>query len=159
MSQKPGGKPNPSSSSAGGSGGSSARKNSDRERYEVSSGKKPVAEMPSQYNRVRVEDLLNSETSSSRSRPSGSGSRKKSSGSGSDSPPSASEIECNVVHCKRKFSSRDALRAHQKRSHPAPTAFVCEHCQSSFSTPPNLNKHVRTPLIRLHSLPSQLMTQ
>lgn len=106
-------------------------------------------DMPTKFNRVRVEDLLNTESagaSSSRHRSShksSSSSRPKSSRSSSDSPPSHLNIPCEFSGCKRTFHSLESLRAHQKRSHPAPTAFVCDICKSSFSTPPNLNKHVR----------------
>ena len=125
------------------------------------SGKRPIrrtqhslsgaeqGNMPSQFNRVSVEALLNAEGSSSsrhqrssHRRTTEGDKRHKGSSSGSDSPTSHSEIQCTVPHCKRKFPSGDALKAHMKRSHPAPTAYVCEHCKSSFSTPPNLNKHV-----------------
>lgn len=101
------------------------------------------AGMPSGYNRVRVEDLLNAEaSSSSRSKSSnrvGDDKRKK---GGASSSAGGSEVMCDVPHCKRKFPTLDSLKAHQKRSHAPPTAYVCEHCKSSFSTPPNLNKHV-----------------
>lgn len=92
--------------------------------------------MPSQYNRVRVDDLLNPDSPSSRSKDS----RRRPSGSASGA--TVSSIECDVPGCKRKFPSKDSMKAHQKRSHPAPTNFICDQCQTSFSTPPNLNKHV-----------------
>lgn len=101
----------------------------------------PYHAMPSQYNRVRVDDLLNPDGPSSRSRGTvRSDSRRRP----SDSPSGAtvSSVECDVQGCKRKFPSKDSMKAHQKRSHPAPTNFICDQCQSSFSTPPNLNKHV-----------------
>lgn len=89
----------------------------------------------SHYNRVRVQDLLNTETPSS--------SRRNRSSSDSDEAQRNSNYQCQVANCNRVFSTAESLAAHVKRSHAAPTQFVCEHCGSSFSTPPNLNKHVR----------------
>lgn len=84
--------------------------------------------MSSRYNRVSVSDLLNDEASGSSSQGAASTQRG---------------IYCRVEGCGRRFVSQEALTAHQKRSHAAPTAFRCPHCGSSFSTAPNLNKHVR----------------
>lgn len=89
--------------------------------------------MPSQYNRIKVEDLL-SVTS-----PRGKTIRKS-----SQTRSDIFDVHCNYQGCARKFASHDALLAHQKRSHAPPTAYVCEHCHATFSTAPNRNKHVRT---------------
>lgn len=82
------------------------------------------------YNRVRVEDLLNDE-------PSIPTSSQPSSFRRSDSA-----IICHVKDCGRRFVSKESLEAHQRRSHAAATPFVCPHCHISYSTIPNLNKHV-----------------
>lgn len=131
-------------------GQQSSSENPRTPKEEDSSHGKAVKRMPTKYNRVRVEDLLNAETTStttSRPRRPPSSSRRGTSSSGgssiSVSPDLIADIPCDVPHCKRTFTTGAALIAHKRRSHPAPTAFVCEHCHSSFSTPPNLNKHVR----------------
>lgn len=89
--------------------------------------------MPSQYNRIKVEDLLS--VASSRGK-----TIRKSSHARAD----IFDVHCNYQGCTRTFASHDALVAHQKRSHAAPTAYVCEHCHATFSTAPNRNKHVST---------------
>lgn len=81
----------------------------------------------SRYNRVKVEDLLNQEERS-------------------DSNENPREIICHLEECGRQFVSHEALIAHQKRSHAAPTSYICRYCQMSYSTVPNLNKHVSTTL-------------
>lgn len=52
------------------------------------------------------------------------------------------ENVCNINNCNRRFVSKESLLAHQRRVHALPTAHVCSHCSTSFSTLPNLNKHV-----------------
>lgn len=49
---------------------------------------------------------------------------------------------CTINNCNRKFISKESLLAHQRKAHAPPTAHVCPYCRSSFSTIPNLNKHV-----------------
>lgn len=78
--------------------------------------------MSSSKNRMAVENLLNEANTSRRG--------------------DANEFICTVNKCNRKFVSEESLLAHQRRSHAPPTANVCSHCKSSFSTVPNLNKHV-----------------
>ena len=99
--------------------------------------------VPPKFNRVRVADLLNHEPGSSSSQ--GKPKKDKASSSDSDTPGRFVDVECEIGHCKRKFPTKEALLAHQKRSHPVPTEFICEQCNSSFSTSPNLNKHVCSP--------------
>lgn len=101
--------------------------------------------MPTKYNRVRVEDLLNADPAPPTRSPRRLGSAPRGKPSSSLLPPDHHiniDIPCDHLHCKKTFNTRSALHAHQRRSHPAPTAFICESCRSSFSTPPNLNKHV-----------------
>lgn len=86
--------------------------------------------MSAQYNRVRVEDLINDSSSSNKSSVMSSSSQQK------------VAYKCEAPLCGRKFVSEEALEAHHKRSHAPPTAYVCQRCKSSFSTLPNLNKHV-----------------
>lgn len=49
---------------------------------------------------------------------------------------------CNLGECTRRFSSEKALTAHFEKAHGSSTQYICPHCRSSFSTSPNLNKHV-----------------
>lgn len=58
----------------------------------------------------------------------------------------SNEFVCTIDNCNRKFISNDSLSVHQKRCHSPPTAHVCSQCKSSFSTIPNLNKHVSDTL-------------
>lgn len=53
---------------------------------------------------------------------------------------------CTINNCNRKFISKEPLEIHQRRAHSPPTAHVCPVCFASFSTVPNLNKHVRYSL-------------
>lgn len=53
-----------------------------------------------------------------------------------------SEFLCDYPGCHRKFSTSASRLIHQRRTHAPPTAYVCCFCKSSFSTSPNLNKHV-----------------
>lgn len=80
----------------------------------------------SKYNRVSVKDLLNEDKESEKQVESV---RKDG-------------IICHIDSCGRQFVSQESLIAHQKRSHAAPTKYICQYCQSSYSTVPNLNKHV-----------------
>lgn len=80
-----------------------------------------------QYNRVRVEDLLNEEQAGT---------------SDSSTSPNSKNVACTEEGCGKRFFTEKSLLVHQKRSHAAPTDFVCHLCQSSFSSIPNLNKHV-----------------
>lgn len=82
--------------------------------------------MTSHFNRVKVEDLLNDEKVSL----------------APHSRNSAADYVCSFPNCQRRFQSRDALLGHQRRLHAARTEYVCKLCNSSFSTTPNLNKHV-----------------
>lgn len=59
-----------------------------------------------------------------------------------DSADNTGENICTINNCNRKFISRESLLAHQRKAHYPPTANVCPYCFSSFSTIPNLNKHV-----------------
>lgn len=79
------------------------------------------------YNRVRVQDLLNDEHSSR---------------SHSSLSKESGEAVCLVEGCGKKFFTQKSLVVHQKRSHAAPTDFICHLCRCSFSSIPNLNKHV-----------------
>lgn len=84
----------------------------------------------SNYNRIQVKDLLNHPAASS----------------GGPKGGSSSKCEvclCDLDGCTREFASRKALEIHQKRVHSAPTVFACKICPSTFSTSPNLAKHVR----------------
>lgn len=49
---------------------------------------------------------------------------------------------CTINKCNRKFISKESLQIHQRRSHAPPTAHICPQCYASFSSVPNLNKHV-----------------
>lgn len=49
---------------------------------------------------------------------------------------------CTINNCNKKFLSKESLLAHQRRIHAPPTAHVCPNCADSFSTKPNLNRHV-----------------
>lgn len=81
----------------------------------------------SKYNRVSVKDLLNEDNESE------------------DKVEYVKKdgIICHIDNCGRQFVSQESLIAHQKRSHAAPTKYICHYCRSSYSTVPNLNKHVR----------------
>lgn len=83
------------------------------------------------YSRVSVQDLLNEE-STAPLRPSQPHLQREG-------------IICHAEGCGRHFVSQESLIAHQRRSHAAPTAFVCQLCNLSYSTVPNLNKHVWHP--------------
>lgn len=82
------------------------------------------------FTRVKVQDLLNVDEDSSNSV------SKKSQIGG------IPNIVCMDDGCGRKFASSESLVTHRKRQHAAPTSFVCSFCQSSYSSLPNLNKHV-----------------
>lgn len=89
------------------------------------------------YNRVRVEDLLNSSSS-------GSKEPQKVLVHHQFETPLA-QFLCEYPSCHRKFSTFASRAIHQRRTHAPPTSFICQHCNSSFSTSPNLNKHVSHP--------------
>lgn len=87
---------------------------------------------PASNNRIKVENLLNNAPARGKS-------------SHRVSPTSTNDIfniVCGIDNCNRKFASAEALQNHQRRTHPGPTAYVCKHCKSSFSTSANLTKHV-----------------
>lgn len=86
------------------------------------------------YNRVKVVDLLNNDAES------GKVGRTTSSHTG------VYDLPCGMAKCTRRFKNRQQLEAHHARSHSSTAEYVCPHCQSNFSTAPNLNKHVRTSL-------------
>lgn len=88
--------------------------------------------MHSTYNRVSVQDLLNADIAIV--------------GNSSSGPAPEAWAVCNIGSCGRRFVSVQSLSAHQKRAHAAPTSLICSHCGSSFSTIPNLNKHVSSVL-------------
>lgn len=81
--------------------------------------------------RIKVQNLLNNAPA-----------RGKSSHRSTPSSPDIFDIVCDAPNCSRKFATKDALYGHKKRSHAAPTGYICSVCQSSFSTPANLSKHV-----------------
>lgn len=56
--------------------------------------------------------------------------------------PQFQEVKCEYLDCGKLFASPQSMFNHQKRQHGSPTANVCPKCLSSFSTIPNLNKHV-----------------
>lgn len=56
--------------------------------------------------------------------------------------PQFQEVKCEYPSCRKKFATPQALINHRSRQHGSPSAIVCPHCSSSFSTVPNLNKHV-----------------
>lgn len=60
-----------------------------------------------------------------------------------ESLSSALTIQCNFSGCKRKFPSEEALAAHRRRVHTAPTKYDCPHCHHTYATPQNRNRHVR----------------
>lgn len=72
------------------------------------------------YNRVNISDLL------------------------FDSSPTdkSGKNICTINNCNRKFVSKESMEAHQRRAHAPPTAHICSQCFASFSSVPNLNKHV-----------------
>lgn len=89
--------------------------------------------MSSPYKRVTVKDLLNDESNSpSMNTPNLT--------RHADGIPN---IRCDINSCGQKFATLDSLQAHQRRKHAAPTSFVCPQCMSSYSSLPNLKKHVR----------------
>lgn len=90
-----------------------------------------ISKMSQKYNKISIDDLLNK-----------TGSNNNASSSASSSAPDNVAFECTEPLCGRKFVSEEALKAHKKRSHAAPTSYVCQRCKSTFSTLPNLNKHV-----------------
>lgn len=90
------------------------------------------------YNRVRVEDLLNDDRDLSSS--------PFAHGSLSEGKPEG--IICKINECDRRFVSEQSLLAHQRRTHAAATPFICPHCKLSYSTVPNLNKHVSNRIFR-----------
>lgn len=96
--------------------------------YPTSSSSPPV------YKRVKVQDLLNDDDSYV--------SRSANQAQASSSADGIPNIVCEMDQCGRKFATFESLTAHQKRQHAAPTAFVCPYCHSSYSSLPNLNKHV-----------------
>lgn len=102
----------------------------------------------SSFRRVRVEDLLND--TSLDDQESAQSSRK-------ESPIELAEIRCDYPGCLKVFPSFSTLQQHHRRSHARPTSFVCDKCQASFSTFPNLNKHVswRRILVEIwfHTIP------
>lgn len=81
--------------------------------------------------RIRIQNLIN---------PSG----REGSSSSNRRPESSTAltVPCTFSGCKRKFPSQEALVAHRKRVHMAPTDFKCPHCHVTFSSPQNRNKHV-----------------
>lgn len=92
-----------------------------------------LTKMPPSNNRIKVENLINTAPA-----------RGKSSHRTSPLPTNdIFDIACGIDNCNRRFASPDALQAHQRRTHPCPTSYVCKHCKSSFSTSANLTKHVR----------------
>lgn len=98
--------------------------------------------MTTGFNKIPVKDLLN-ETP-----PRGRISHRP-----TQIKPDVFTFLCESSNCNRRFASQEALTAHQRRSHATRTQFACPHCSSTFSTSPNLNKHVsqfRSDLL-LHS--------
>lgn len=91
--------------------------------------------MSSKYNRVRVDDLLNKDSYNNQ-------------GAVFKEHKYPQARLCTIDRCNRKFVSEGALLAHQRRSHALPTLHVCTNCDSSFSSLPNLNKHVRNIIVQ-----------
>lgn len=88
--------------------------------------------MPSKFSKIKVEDLLNDAPA-----------RGKTSHRPTPVQSDIFTIVCTVENCGKRFATSDALHAHQRRSHAAPTPFICRQCKSTFSSAANLNKHVR----------------
>lgn len=90
------------------------------------------------FNRVSVDDLLN--------KPSSMKEGKK-----SIRPTDVFKFVCSMDNCNRAFASEATLKSHQVRTHGPPTSFVCPRCGSSYSSVPNLNKHVSLliPILQL----------
>lgn len=88
-----------------------------------------------QYSRVDVQTLLNHEDFYH------TGDRS-----------SCSQVKCDYVGCGRLFVSPRSLSMHRKRQHCSPTSNVCPKCLSSFSTVPNLNRHVSSIFISSSSI-------
>lgn len=87
---------------------------------------------PEKSGRIRVSDLLNEAPA-----------RGKPSHRPTPLQSNIFTIVCNVENCGRRFATKEALQGHQKRSHMAPTQYLCQQCSSTFSSSANLNKHVR----------------
>lgn len=90
--------------------------------------------MAPKYNKVSVDDLLGSSTS---------GDSNHYRQAALNAPEF--KIECNFSGCKRKFPTEEALQAHKRRAHAAPTSYKCPICHSTFSSAQNRNKHVSPP--------------
>lgn len=96
-------------------------------------------EMPStHYNRVNVIDLLNHDSYPFNGHP-----LQQETGQQTHS----NQYVCNIGECTRRFSSEKALTSHFEKAHGSSTQYICPHCRSSFSTSPNLNKHVSHTLL------------
>lgn len=88
-----------------------------------------VRERP--YNRIGIDELLNSSDIST---------QEKSLPSGSSG---VSIVTCNIDNCGRRYTSEESLKIHQSRHHATPTSLICRQCQTTYSSVANLNKHVR----------------
>lgn len=92
----------------------------------------------SRYTKIRVEDLLNdAQANSSHNIGVTAPSTASAPGATNDS-----KLICTYDRCHRAFPSSGALLDHQNRAHGVPTRHICGRCNVSFSTLPNLNKHV-----------------
>lgn len=83
------------------------------------------------YNRIAVRDLLNEAPA-----------RGRISHRPTQLKPDIFQFDCGINQCPRRFATKSALIAHQRRSHAQPTRYECSYCLSTFSTAANLTKHV-----------------
>lgn len=97
-----------------------------------------VVNMSSNYSRIKVSDLLNDAPARGKT-------------SHRPKPPSEDiyTVQCDVQRCGRRFATTEALRAHRRRSHPAPSAHACNECGATLSSSANLNKHVSSSTLAL----------
>lgn len=87
------------------------------------------------FRRINVEDLLNDNKN-------GTG-RKASSSSSKESDVRTTIVVCKFSNCSRSFPTSLSLAEHQSQVHGDMIRHTCGRCKASFSTLPNLNKHVR----------------
>lgn len=85
----------------------------------------------SSSHRIEIRNLLNKDSSSS------------SATKTSSRPMRVQKLTCEDSNCGKSFVTLESLDLHRKRKHACPTSIVCDICGCSFSSPANLDKHVR----------------
>lgn len=86
-----------------------------------------IARMDAKFNRIKIEDLLNDNSNSALT-----------------NAMVDAKVECRLKGCQMTFKNHEALQTHEERFHKIGARHICEICNTTFSSLPNRNKHVRT---------------